>query len=205
MRKNTLIRYILVGISMMLMVGMAYADAPTDGRAGRAEVRFLEGMIDHHQMALDMAMDCLMNAQTEAVITLCNDVIAAQSAEITQMQAWLLDWYQIEYAPVSMYEMMPDDDMGGMDMGNMTMDMPPYTDPPMMMGMMAGLARLDGVDYDIAWLEAMIDHHDDALHMAERILLRAEHEDLITLAEAIISAQTAEIEYMEALILELSA
>ena len=205
MRKNTLIRYILVGIGMVLMVGMVHADAPVDGRAGRAEVRFLEGMIDHHQMALDMAMDCLMNAQTEAVITLCNDVITAQSAEIAQMQAWLLDWYQIEYAPISMYEMMPDDDMGGMDMGNMTMDMPPYTDPPMMMGMMAGLARLDGVDYDIAWLEAMIDHHDDALHMAERILLRAEHEDIITLAEAIISAQTAEIEYMEALILELSA
>lgn len=205
MRKNTLIRYILVGISMMLMVGMVSADAPTDGRAGRAEVRFLEGMIDHHQMALDMAMDCLMNAQTEAVLTLCNDVITAQSAEIAQMQAWLLDWYQIEYAPMSMYEMMPDDDMGGMDMGNMTMEMPPYTDPPMMMGMMAGLSRLDGVDYEIAWLESMIDHHDDALHMAERILLRAEHADLITLAEAIINAQTAEIEYMEALILELSA
>ncbi len=205
MRKNTLIQYILVGISMMLMVGMVSADAPIDGRAGRAEVRFLEGMIDHHQMALDMAMDCLMNAQTEAVITLCNDIITAQSAEIAQMQAWLLDWYQIEYAPVSMSDMMPDDDMGGMDMGNMNMQMPPYTDPPMMMGMMAGLSRLEGVDYEIAWLEAMIDHHDDALHMAERILLRAEHADLITLAEAIISAQTAEIEYMEALILELSA
>lgn len=205
MRKNTLIRYILVGISMMLIVGMVNADAPTDGRAGRAEVRFLEGMIDHHQMALDMATDCLMNAQTEAVLTLCNDVITAQSAEIAQMQAWLLDWYQIEYTPMSMYEMMPDDDMGGMDMGNMNMQMPPYTDPPMMMGMMAGLSRLDGVDYEIAWLESMIDHHDDALHMAERILLSAEHADLITLAEAIISAQTAEIEYMEALILELSA
>lgn len=205
MRKNTLIRYILVGISMMLMVGMVNADAPIDGRAGRAEVRFLEGMIDHHQMALDMATDCLENAQTEAVITLCNDVITAQSAEIAQMQEWLLDWYQIEYTPMSMYEMMPDDDMGGMDMGNMNMQMPPYTDPPMMMGMMAGLSRLEGVDYEIAWLESMIDHHDDALHMAERILLRAEHANLITLAEAIISAQTAEIEYMEALILELSA
>ncbi|MCL4255893.1 MAG: DUF305 domain-containing protein, partial [Anaerolineae bacterium] len=143
--------------------------------------------------------------QTEVVLTLCNDVITAQSAEIAQMQEWLLDWYQIEYTPMSMYEMMPDDDMDGMDMGNMNMEMPPYTDPPMMMGMMAGLSRLEGVDYEIAWLESMIDHHDDALHMAERILLRAEHTDLITLAEAIISAQTAEIEYMEALILELSA
>lgn len=206
MNKNTLIRYIIIGISMMLMIGMVNADEPTDGRAGRAEVRFLEGMIDHHQMALDMATDCLINAQTEAVITLCNDVITAQSAEIAQMQAWLLEWYEIEYTPMSMQDMeamMPPQNQG--HTGGMHGGHSEHRDPPMMMGMMAGLSRLEGIDYEIAWLEAMIDHHDDALHMAERILLRAEHADLITLAEAIISAQTAEIEYMEALILELSA
>ncbi|HRF93823.1 MAG TPA: DUF305 domain-containing protein, partial [Aggregatilineales bacterium] len=158
--------------------------------------------IDHHQMALDMAMDCLNKAQTESVVTLCEAVITAQSAEIAQMQAWLLDWYDVEYTPMPM---MPQDDMGGMDMGGMHGGNAQHTDPPMMMGMMAGLSRLEGVAYEIAWLESMIDHHDDALHISERILLRAEHADLITLAEAIISAQTAEIEYMESLIVELSA
>jgi len=79
------------------------------------------------------------------------------------------------------------------------------TDMPMMMGMMAGLDRLEGIDYDLAWLEAMIDHHDDALHMSERILEVAEHDALRSLAEQIIAAQTAEIESMEALIAELSA
>jgi uncharacterized protein (DUF305 family) len=196
------IRCILLAISFVLMIGSVSADAPIDGRAGRAEVRFLEGMIDHHQMALDMAMDCLNKAQTESVVTLCEAVITAQSAEIAQMQAWLLAWYNVEYVPMPM---MLEDDMGGMDMGNMNMETTPYTDPSMMMGMMAGLSRLEGVEYEIAWLESMIDHHDDALHMSERILLRAEHADLITLAEAIISAQTAEIEYMESLIVELSA
>jgi len=155
-------------------------------------------MIDHHQMALDMATDCLNKAQTESVVELCNNVITAQSAEIAQMQTWLLEWYDIEYAPMSMMD-MNDDGMGGMHGGHAE-----HRDPPMMMGMMAGLSRLEGVEYEIAWLEAMIDHHDDALHMSERVLLYAEHEDLITLAEAIISAQTAEIEYMESLIIELS-
>jgi uncharacterized protein (DUF305 family) len=191
------------------------ADDPVDGRAGRAEVRFLQGMIDHHQMALDMAVDCLDKASTESVVTLCQNVIDAQSAEIEMMQGWLLDWYNIAYSSMSMLEMlelmdMMDDDMGGMDHGSMgMMDDGPYTDPPMMMGMFAGFNRLEGVDYEIAWLESMIDHHDDALHMAERLLRRvpedAGHAELLELARQIVADQTAEIDEMEQLIAELSA
>jgi hypothetical protein len=35
-------------------------------------------------------------------------------------------------------------------------------DMPLMMGMMSGLSKLEGKEYEIAWLEAMIDYHDDA-------------------------------------------
>jgi uncharacterized protein (DUF305 family) len=191
---------------MALMIGVvpALADGPIEGRSGRAEVRFLEGMIDHHQMALDMAQDCLAKAQTETVLTLCQTIIDAQSAEIDLMRGWLLTWYNIDYAPMPLAEMMSmmgeGDEHGGH--GGHSTD-GPFTDPAMMMGMFAGFNRLEGVDYEIAWLESMIDHHDDALHMAERILLRAPHDEVTTLANAIIEAQTAEIEQMEALIAEL--
>jgi uncharacterized protein (DUF305 family) len=78
-------------------------------------------------------------------------------------------------------------------------------DPVMMMGMMAGLSNLEGVEYEIAWLEAMIDHHDDALHMSNRILkFDTIHPELAELAQNIIAAQTAEIGTMEQLITELS-
>jgi uncharacterized protein (DUF305 family) len=183
--------------ALVLAAGSAVlADAPVDGRAGRAEVRFLEGMIDHHQMALDMANDCLAHATTDPVLAICQNVIGAQTPEIEQMQGWLLAWYQIQYAPVAMVE---PDAMAGMD-HSMHSSSGPFTDPPMMMGMMAGLSRLQGVDYDIAWLEAMIDHHDDALHMAECILTRAQHDALIGLAEAILRDQSAEIAQMETLL-----
>lgn len=197
------------------LLAPVYADASVDGREGRAELRFLEGMIDHHQMALDMADDCLERASTEALVTLCNDIISAQSAEIGQMQQWLLDWYNVAYEPVSMMSMdgmdMGSTNMGGMNMGGhaghgQAAQAGPFTDPPMMMGMFAGFNRLEGIDYEIAWLESMIDHHDDAIHMSERLLERlAEtgHAELITLAETIISDQRAEIELMEALLLEL--
>lgn len=184
-----LLKWGALALSIMLMTSGARAQ---ETRGQRAELRFLEGMIDHHQMALDMANDCLAKAESETLITLCNEIIAAQSAEIAQMQAWLLDWYNVDYAPVSMIDAETEDAHAGHDM--------PASDPAMMMGMMAGLNRLEGSTYETAWIESMIDHHDDALHMAERILERAEHEELRGLAEQIISDQSAEIEQMEAML-----
>jgi uncharacterized protein (DUF305 family) len=197
---------IIIILAALMVVGIsgALADAPIDGRSGRAEVRFLEGMIDHHQMALDMANDCLEKAEAESVRELCAQIIVDQSAEIELMRGWLLAWYNIAYTPMSMMEMMPSAPAAGGHAGHGGMAMPD-SDPAMMMGMFAGLNRLQGRAYDIAWLEAMIDHHDDALHMSQRILGRAQHADLVALANNIISAQSAEIALMETMIEELNS
>jgi uncharacterized protein (DUF305 family) len=194
-------------VLLLLLAGVVAAEELS--RNERAEIRFLQGMVDHHQMALDMAADCLEKASTPSVMTVCESVIAAQSAEIELMQGWLLDWYNIAYEPMSMMEMldmMEMSVMGGMDSmhgGHGAMADTPFTDPPMMMGMFAGFNRLEGVAYEIAWLESMIDHHDDALHMSQRILSRVAHDELGELAEQIVADQMTEIELMESLILEL--
>ncbi len=199
-----LLRFVNI-LGLLLVVTWVSADAPVEGRAGRAEVRFLQGMIDHHQMAVDMAQHCLAKARTQAVKTICDNVIAAQTAEIALMVGWLRDWYNIAYAPVSMLAALtdvpaPSNGHAG-HAGHGTAQ--PLTDPAMTMGMFAGLGRAQGLDYDMVWLENMIDHHDDALHMAARVLQRAEHADLRALAEAIIADQTAEIDLMEALLTRL--
>ena len=72
------------------------------------------------------------------------------------------------------------------------------------MGMMAGLDRLEGRAYEIAWLEAMINHHTSAIDMAGHILKQAEHKDLRDLAQHIIDRQTAEVAMMENLIASLT-
>lgn len=204
-----------------LLVPAVFADGPSAGREGRAELRYMQGMIDHHQMALDMATDCITKGVTESVRTLCQNVIDEQSAEISTMQTWLQDWYGITYTPMSMTEMMDMMGLGDM-MGSMMggdpmpggmMEMPEMghgmmVDPPMMMGMMAGLSQLTGTQYEIAWLESMIDHHDDAINMSERLLARlgdAGHPELRELAQNIIDAQTAETATMEQMIAELSS
>lgn len=179
--------------ALTLGVLLVASAAAQETRGQRAELRFLEGMIDHHQMALDMANDCLAKAESDTLVLLCNNIITAQSAEITQMQAWLLEWYNVEYAPVPMTA--AEDEHAGHSMPDM-----PATDPAMTMGMMAGLNRLEGSDYETAWIESMIDHHDDAIHMSERILEQVEHEELRTLAQRIINDQSAEIEQMEGML-----
>ncbi len=184
----------------------ALADSPGTGRAGRAEVRYMEGMIDHHQMALDMAADCLAKAPSERLRTLCQNVIDAQTAEIETLRGWLREWYGIEYAPMPMQDLMDLMGMGeqsGMAMGHGDHTANPATDMPLMMGMMSGLDRVEGQEYELAWLEAMVDHHDDAVHMSQRILSRAQHDDLRALAQQIIDDQTAEIAEYEALITEM--
>lgn len=193
--------------SMLLMTGVSASEHP--GYLERAELRFLQGMSDHHQMALDMAADCLNAASDARVIAICEAVVVAQTPEIAQMRVWLLDWYEVDYRMVSMLGEMEQDGGGhsghGGHGGHGGAAQAPFTDPVMMMGMFAGLNRLDGVEYDIAWLEAMIDHHDDAIHMAERLVRRgAAHPEVAALAQAIIDAQSVEIGQMEALIGELA-
>ncbi len=209
MKKFRGVLALLALLVVVAVVPAAMADAPIEGRIGRAELRFMEGMIDHHQMAIDMANDCLMRTDiSDALRTECQAVIDSQQPEIEQMQAWLLAWYNVQYAPMSMMDMMGDG-MAGMDHSNMDMSNMPATDPAMMMGMMAGFNRLEGMDYEVAWLESMIDHHNDAIHMSERLLERdadsAAHAELRDMAQAIIDAQTEEIARYEEMLTTMSA
>jgi len=52
---------------------------------------FLEGMIPHHQWAIDMA-EYLVNAKHPELKAMWEEIITAQQAEIDQMNAWLVEW-----------------------------------------------------------------------------------------------------------------
>lgn len=84
--------------------------------------------------------------------------------------------------------MMP----GGMMMHDSGMGMGSAMD-----SMMAGLEGKTGDAFDKAFLSEMIMHHQGAVEMAQAALKYAKHQEIKDMAEAIISAQTSEINQMQ--------
>lgn len=63
------------------------------GNGDQADRMFLRMMIPHHQLAIDMAQDALQHAQHAELKGLAREIIAGQSAEITEMEGYLRTWY----------------------------------------------------------------------------------------------------------------
>lgn len=151
-----------------------------------ADVAFAQGMIVHHEGALEMAQMADGRAQNPQVLDLADRIEAAQDPEIKTMTGWLEDWDQ----PTSADESGGMDMEGGMDMGGMNMDM-------------SGLEAASGAEFDRMWLEMMTEHHRGAVDMAETEIADGQDADAIALAEQIVESQSAEIDEMETLLTEL--
>ncbi len=57
--------------------------------SGNADVDFIQGMIPHHQGAIEMAKIALQFAKDPALLKLAQDIVNAQEAEISFMNDWL--------------------------------------------------------------------------------------------------------------------
>ncbi|MBU3718229.1 MAG: DUF305 domain-containing protein, partial [Actinobacteria bacterium] len=62
------------------------------------------------------------------------------------------------------------------------------------------LTTLRGAEFDVAWLKAMIAHHEGAIDMARDVLDDGDDAVTADLAQKIIDGQTAEIDRMKVLI-----
>jgi hypothetical protein len=76
-----------------MTMGMDEMSAALEGKTGDAFDRtFLELMIPHHQGAIDMAMAAKESAKHPELKRMADEIIAAQKAEIAQMQKWQQAW-----------------------------------------------------------------------------------------------------------------
>jgi uncharacterized protein (DUF305 family) len=75
-------------------MGMGMGEMAISDDAGIPfDQRFIEAMISHHQGAIEMAQAAQTQAEHAEIKELAGAIIAAQEAEIEQMQGWQSAWY----------------------------------------------------------------------------------------------------------------
>ncbi|WP_447002998.1 DUF305 domain-containing protein [Saccharothrix isguenensis] len=146
-----------------------------------ADVTFAQGMIPHHEGAIRMAQLAPSRTANARILDLAARVERAQDPEIRTMTAWLEAW-GADVTP------------GGGHAGHGS-SMPGMSDEDT-----AKLEAAEAADFDRAFLELMIEHHQGAVDMSTTLLGSGRNADARKLAEQIIAAQQAEITEMEGLL-----
>jgi uncharacterized protein (DUF305 family) len=185
---------------LILCAGRAHA-APFDQQ-------FIDSMVPHHLMAVDMAKLALQKAQHPQLKRMARQIIADQQREIAQMRAWRKAWYPKAAAPVTgMNHGAMNHSMGGMS-GSMNHQMPMSGSKMSMPTTMMGLSMKQEMDmgklaqskyFDRDFLRMMVPHHAGALLMAQEALNVTARPQLRKLSHQIIDSQAKEIGEMRAL------
>lgn len=157
---------------MMNMMGMSNHSMMN----GNMDRSFIEQMIPHHESAIAMAKLAQQKSTHTEIKTLAGNVITSQTAEINTMKQWHKDWYGTDVPTVTTTNMW-----GGQ-----------------MMNSQASTKSLSAAaDFDKAFLEEMIPHHQMAVMMANMLDIATNRPEMKKLASDITSAQTKEINDME--------
>jgi uncharacterized protein (DUF305 family) len=136
---------------------------------------FVDAMVPHHQGAIAMAKVALKNAEHEEIKELSRNIVSTQRAEIEELKDIKKEEFGTSKVPM---EMSPEQMRG--------------------MGMMMNPQHLaQSQPFDTAFIDAMIPHHQSAIHMAQVASKKSEIPAIKELAENIVSAQKREIEQMK--------
>ena len=175
--------------------------AATAGEApkppSKADVDFMQGMIMHHNQAVEMTELLKTRTKDPAIMELGKKIDVSQSDEMRWMKQWLTD----RGFPVS-GDPMAGMDMKGMDMKDMTM--------PMMPGMLTAaqmdtLRKTTGTEFDHLFLTGMIQHHSGALQMVKDLFANpgaGQDPQLFDFASDVDNTQQAEIDIMRHMLKE---
>jgi uncharacterized protein (DUF305 family) len=159
------------------MMGNGAGDASA---LSTTDAMFLQMMIPHHEQAVEMSTLAETNSTNPEVLALATRIKSAQAPEIELMSKLLSE----AGLPLMMDHSMGDNGMMGMQD-------------------MTDLAAATGNAFDILYLTGMIAHHEGAVDMAKPVT-SSENSDVKTLANNIISSQTAEIAEMTKLLATIS-
>jgi uncharacterized protein (DUF305 family) len=166
--------------------------APSD-----ADVKFMQGMIMHHNQAVEMTELLKTRGQDKDVKELGKRIDVSQTDEMRYMKQWLTD----RDLPTS------SDPMAGMDMASMpAMDMSMPAMPGMLtVAQMETLRKSSGSAFDHLFLTGMIQHHTGALTMVKDLFKApgaGQDPQLFDFASDVDNTQQAEIDIMRHMLKE---
>jgi uncharacterized protein (DUF305 family) len=158
----------------------------------KADADFMQGMIMHHNQAVQMTEMLKTRTKDPAIQELGHKIDVSQTDEMRWMKQWLTD------------RSLPIDSMAGMDMKDMKMDM------PLMPGMltaaqMEALSKASGPEFDHLFLTGMIQHHSGALQMVKDLFANpgaGQDPQLFDFANDVDNTQQAEIDIMRHMLKE---
>jgi uncharacterized protein (DUF305 family) len=173
--------------SMAGMSGHTHITIPEDAIYTVADVEFMQGMIAHHAQAIYMSRMAEAHHASPRLIKLAEKIDQSQVAEIAIMQDWLRRNKQAVPNTSSWRTMH----MAGM----LTKDQ------------LKELDAAKGAEFDRAYLEMMIQHHEGALQMVEDLFdtpLAGQDVDVNVFANDVVTVQTAEIGVMQRMLSQMS-
>ena len=154
-----------------------------------ADAEFITHMIPHHAQAIEISLLAPKNGASPQIQTLAARIINAQQDEIATMQQWLRDRDQ----PVPEVHIS---DTGVMVHGaDHSMHMPGMLTP----AQLAELRAARGTAFDRLFLRYMIQHHEGAITMVDRLFAShgaGQDEDVFKFAVDVHADQTTEINRM---------
>ena len=160
---------------------------PPGANYTKADVEFMQGMIAHHAQAIYMSRMAEAHGASPRLQRLANKIDQSQVAEIRIMQQWLRSNDQVapdtsSWRTMKMTGMLTEEQLEELDAAK-------------------------GVEFDRAFLNLMIQHHEGALQMVKDLFAtpRAGQEvDVNVFANDVVAVQTTEIGAMRQMLSQLS-
>ena len=163
------------------------------------DIEYLEHMIPHHQVAIDMSNMLIPHTNNAELLHLCRNIIRKQGYEIWEMN----------FMKEGLAETVFDNDPWTVDKGVTKLDVfepvmskskdgscnPLFFKPNDHSAHMKGM-KITNKSY----LEHMIPHHQVALDMSKRLLLHTNNSYLLDFCRKLIIDQQGEIFYMNSLL-----
>ena len=174
------------------------AIALSDASYSPADVTFMQGMIVHHQQAVDMAQLVKSRTNNDAVLKTADRIEAGQKDEMKFMREWL----EARGEPVALPPAAHGGHAGhGAHSGHSAMKGMASAEQ------MAALAAASGTEFDRQFLLRMIAHHQGALDMVKELHQApgsAYEPVMFEFTNEVVTDQQAEIERMNAVLAGLS-